>query len=305
MIRPSGCGMVIYHCAKVIFTSSIGLGQCSTVFNAEMWALAHASLKVNWILDTHTTIQTVKFSSDSTSLLKMIFNQSAHPAQQCSLLFRNNIVNLLSQMPNLMINVAWSPRHTDIIRNKTADKAAKVGVVLESLTQSHSKMVCKMCMQTIWSMEWHQDKMRWLLSNTPSSFKLVDVNPPEISPNNVFCSTPCELFGRLTQTLTSHGYTGEFYQQFGPSETAWCRRTAPEIQHDLESREHTLHKCDHYAYHRPILKNQPTSALFGSKSGIENLIEFLHKSSAFTKMGQPCLSPILHSFKKPGDPKPP
>jgi len=31
---------------------------------------------------------------------------------------------------------------------------------------------------------------------------------------------------------------------------------------------------------RQGLKNQPTSALFGSKSGIENLIAFLHKSGA-------------------------
>ena len=306
--KQSGYGVVIYHCVKPIFTSSISLGQCSTVFNAEMWALAHASSKVNRILDAQTTIRTVKFYSDSTSSLKMVFNPSAHPAQQCSLLFRNNVVNLLSRMPDLVINVAWSPGHTDIIGNKAADKAAKAGVVLESLidpTQSHSKMACKMRAQTMWTMEWHQDKAKRLRTNTPSSFELADVNPPKISPNDTFRSTPRELFGRLTQTLTGHGYTGEFYKRFVPSETTWCRCTDPEIQHVFETREHILHECDRYAYHRPILKNQPTSALFGSKSGIKNLITFMHKSSAFTKTGQPRPSPIPRSLKKPHDPKPP
>jgi len=174
-------GVVIYHCTKPIFTFSIGLGRSSTVFDAEIYALAHASSKVNRILDSHTTIRTVKFYSDSTSSLKVIFNPSIHPAQQCSLLFRTNIVGLLDRMPDLVVNVAWSPGHTDIIGNEAADKAAKAGVKLPSMidpTQSYSKMACKLRAQTMWSLEWHQDKMKRLLSNSPSGFELADVNPP-------------------------------------------------------------------------------------------------------------------------------
>ena len=304
----SGYGVVIYHCAKPIFTYSIGLGESSTVFDAEMYALAHAGSKVKRILDTHTTVRTVKFYSDSTSSLKVIFDPSIHPAQQCSLLFRTNIVDLLDRMPDLVVNVAWSPGHTDIIGNDAADKAAKAGVKLPSMidpTQSHAKMACKMRAQTMWSLDWHRDKMKRLLSNTPSGFELADVNPPKISPNDTFRSTPRELFGRLTQTLTGHGYTGEFYQRFVPDETAWCRCTDPDIQHVLESREHILHECDRYAYHRPILRNQPTSTLFGSESGIQRLITFMHKSGAFTKNGQPRLIPALRFLKKPRDHKPP
>ena len=147
--------------------------------------------------------------------------------------------------------------------------------------------------------------MKRLLSNAPLGFELADINPPKISPSDTFRSTPCELFSQLTQTLSGHGYTGEYYQRFVPSETAWCRCTDSDIQHVLESREQILHECDRYAYHRPILKNQPTSALFGSKSGVQSLIKFLHKSRAFTKSGQPRPPPVLHLLKKPHNPKPP
>ena len=111
-------------------------------------------------------------------------------------------------------------------------------------TQSYSKMACKLHAQDMWSLEWHRDKMKRLLSNAPSGFELADINPPKLSPNDTFRSTPRELFGRLTQTLSGHGYTGEYYQRFVPSETAWCRCTDSDIQHILESREHILHECD-------------------------------------------------------------
>jgi len=45
-------------------------------------------------------------------------------------------------------------------------------------TQSYLKMVCKMRAQTMWSIEWHQDRAKLLLVNTPSSFELADVKPP-------------------------------------------------------------------------------------------------------------------------------
>ena len=300
--------LLMYHCTKPIASFSIGLGHYSTVFDAEMFALAHASSKVKKLLDTHTVINRVKFYSDSTSSLKVIFEPSAHPAQQCSLLFRSNIIDLLSRIPNLEIDVGWSPGHTDIIGNETADRAAKAGVRLPSLifqTHSYAGMSSKMRAQTRWRKEWREDKAKRLIGNTPSTFELADVQPPRISPNDFFRSTPRELFGRLTQTLTGHGYTGEYYRRFVPSETAWCRCTDTEIQHVLETREHVLHECDRYAHHRPLLENRPTSLLFGSKSGITSLILFMRKSGAFTKSGHPRPDPIIRFGKKPRDRKPP
>ena len=43
-------------------------------------------------------------------------------------------------------------------------------------------------------------------------------------PSDVFKSTTRELFGRLTQTLTGHGYTGEHYQHMQiPDMELWCK----------------------------------------------------------------------------------
>ena len=159
--------------------------------------------------------------------------------------------------------------------------------------------------QTKWIAEWHQDKLKHLQSSNPLGFGLADVNTPKISPGNTFRSTPRELFGWLNQTLTGHGYTGKIFQRFVPSETPWCRCTNPEGCQILETREHILHECDQFAYHRPILQNRPTSVLFGTETGIQTLIRFMRKSGAFTKTGQPRPDPILHFLKKPRDPKPP
>ena len=190
--------------------------------------------KVKKILDAHTIINRVKFYSDSTSSLKVIFEPSTHLAQQYSLLFRSNIIDLLSRMPNLEVGVGWSPGHMDIIRNETADRAAKAGVRLPSLifrTHSYAGMSAKMRAQTHWRKEWSEDKAKRLISNIPSAFEPADVQPPRISPNDFFHHTPRELLGRPAQTLTGHGYIGEYYRHFVPSGTAWCRCADTEIQH--------------------------------------------------------------------------
>jgi hypothetical protein len=215
-------------------------------------------------------------------------------------------------MPDLKIDMRWSLGHTDIIGGEVADKAAKAGVRLPSLifrTHSYTGMSSKMRAQTRWREEWSEEKVKRLIGNTPSGFELADVHPPKISPNEYFRPTPQELFGRLTQTLTGHGYTGDYYRRFVPSETAWCRRTDTEIQHILKTRDHillmALHKCDRYAHQRPLLENRPTSLLFSSRSGVLSLVLFMRKSGAFTKLGHPHPDPVIHFAKKPRDPKPP
>lgn len=37
-----------------------------------------------------------------------------------------------------------------------------------------------------------------------------------------FKSTPHEIFGRITQILTGHGYTGEYYKRMHLEESPWC-----------------------------------------------------------------------------------
>ena len=93
-------------------------------------------------------------------------------------------------------------------------------------------MASKMRAQTVWSLEWHRDNKERLRSNTPSGFELADINPHKSSPKDTFRSTP--RFGRLHQTLAGHGYTGEFYQLFVPTESTWCRCTDPEKTYNFD-----------------------------------------------------------------------
>jgi hypothetical protein len=117
-------------------------------------------------------------------------------------------------------------------------------------------------------------------------------------PNDVFKTTGRELFGRLTQASTGHGYLGEYYQCFVPDETPWCFCTDEVYHPTLQTRKHIIFECDHYAQHRPLIKNRPLEVLLGTKEGVLDFLTFLRKSGAFTKTGWPRPEP-------PEPPEPP
>ncbi|KAH6866136.1 hypothetical protein BKA70DRAFT_1072889, partial [Coprinopsis sp. MPI-PUGE-AT-0042] len=52
-----------------------------------------------------------------------------------------------------------------------------------------------------------------------------------------------ELFGRVVQTRTGHGYTGEFRRRFFPNESFMC----PCGDGSVETREHILTACNRYS----------------------------------------------------------
>jgi len=128
--------------------------------------------------------------------------------------------------------------------------------------------------------------------NTPktSGFALADVVPPSIAPNAIFRSTPRELFGRVVQTLTGHGFTGEYYQRFVPTESPWCACSDEVTDPTLQTRQHIiLCECPRYEAYRNILRrNHPDlhahnfslRHLFDPRNGLPDLILFMHRSGA-------------------------
>jgi len=128
------------------------------------------------------------------------------------------------------------------------------------------------------------------------SFTLADVVPLSIAPNAIFRSTLRELFGRAVQTLTGHGFTGEYYQRFVPTESPWCSCSDEVTDPILQTRQHIICECPRYeAFRNIIRKNHPNvhadnfslRPLFDPRSGLPDLIQFMRKSGAFTKSGAP------------------
>jgi ribonuclease HI len=295
--KRSGYGVVIYHCAKPIFTLSLGLGEEAEVYDAEMFALAHAAHKVKMIMDRRTTIRRVHFYSDNTSALHTIFDPSPHPSQLCSLLFRSCVIKILRDFPDAAISLQWSPGHSGVIGNEKADRAAKRGTSqppVAGCTYAHLKSRSKVKCQDEWREEWREKSAE----SASSGFAVADKRPPTVVPNAVFKTTGRELFGRLTQASTGHGYLGEYYQRFVPDETPWCFCTDEVFHPTLQTRKHIIFECDRYAQHRPLIKNRPLEVLLGTKEGVLDFLTFLRKSGAFTKTGWPRPEP-------PEPPEPP
>ncbi|KAK0212341.1 hypothetical protein DFS33DRAFT_1247902, partial [Desarmillaria ectypa] len=84
---------------------------------------------------------------------------------------------------------------------------------------------------------------------------------------------------------TGHGYIGEYYAQFVPSENVDC--PCGEL---FQTREHIIHECPLYEMQRGILRNVSRTLylpdILGTKEGIAALGEFIENSGAFTRSGE-------------------
>ncbi|KII85959.1 hypothetical protein PLICRDRAFT_72046, partial [Plicaturopsis crispa FD-325 SS-3] len=86
---------------------------------------------------------------------------------------------------------------------------------------------------------------------------------------------------------TGHAFIGEYYAKFVPTEDVSCQCEEGVFQ----TRYHILTECPRYDEYRHIL-TQASPTLFlpdilGTDEGILALAQFLEKSGAFTKTGNP------------------
>ena len=172
------------------------------------------------------------------------------------------------------------------IGNEEADTLAKHKPLTRDSTYSRLMHHARMRAQLLWRRQWAEN------SPKAGSFALADTVPPLIAPNAIFRSTPHELFGRVVQTLTGQGYTGEYYQRFKfvPTESPWCSCSDEVTDPILQTRQLRLP-----SYRNILRKNHPNlhvnnyslHHLFDPRNGLPNLIQFIHRSGAFTKSGAP------------------
>jgi hypothetical protein len=121
--------------------------------------------------------------------------------------------------------------------------------------------------------------------------------PPTIKPNKVFAqlNDEPELFGRLTQVRTMHGYNPDYVRRFKLDRDENCACGPVEFRDAEHVREHVFFQCDEYLqYRRGIFKIchiYDPGRIFGTTKGLFATVDFLRSSGAFTSSGAPYVPP--------------
>ena len=127
MSQGSGYGIAAFYLGKRVFSLSIPFALHASNFDAEMYALAHASDFVRRKVYNHSSITEVQFYCDTSSALESIFDPSPHPAQDASILFRVNIYSILTRFQDVKITLTWTPGHKGTKGMDLVDRLAKKG----------------------------------------------------------------------------------------------------------------------------------------------------------------------------------
>lgn len=194
----------------------------------------------------------------------------------------------MNRTPDHTVEISWPPGHKDIIGNEHADGLAKEAAERWSqdyVSLTHAKRTTKNRLEKDWS-----QYCNWRFGSRQA---------PTAKPREPFRQAPRALFGRLVQCRTGHGFTGEYYSKFVPSEATSCAACRLGIQ----TRLHILTGYPLYDAHRHILVNAVPSLylpdILGTDKGFDATINFLRKSGAFTKTGEPKTPSKRGCFPRP------
>ncbi|KAG2037848.1 hypothetical protein BDR03DRAFT_956343 [Suillus americanus] len=95
-------------------------------------------------------------------------------------------------------------------------------------------------------------------------FTLTNRLPPTLKPRKHFTSTPRKVCGHLIQCRTGHGYLGEYYVSFVPTEPTSCLCGDPR-----PTREHILRDCPLFTqlYLREVSHDIILNEILGTEKG--------------------------------------
>jgi hypothetical protein len=193
------------------------------------------------------------------------------------------------------VTLRWTPGHQGFEINEIADKMARKGCAIPAdiLPETLSYHAEKRSKSTL--KKWREQTKLFPFSAT---FDETVTFPPTVKPNEIFkqLANEPEVFGRLTQIRTMHGYNPSYFHRFNiPHDPVCsCNHQIPPVP-ATRFRDHILHSCESYKEHRKILtevhRDHSPTVLLGSKKGLLAMAKFLKVSGAFTSNGLPYKPP--------------
>ncbi|KAL1746729.1 hypothetical protein HDZ31DRAFT_6796, partial [Schizophyllum fasciatum] len=94
---------------------------------------------------------------------------------------------------------------------------------------------------------------------------------------------PRHVHTRIIQTILGHGFRGDYYARFVPTESPTC----PCGNAPIQTRDHVLAECSLYEHGRHHLRGAAptlsTPTILGTRAGLDALAKFISTTNAFAK----------------------
>lgn len=276
-----GAGFAIEQAGREIDSGRIGLGRKAEVFDTEMLALAMGARK-SCAAAVRSQCNSITFFSDNIAAVQRICDLSSHAGQFASIIFRKAIDDFLRADPSRRVDIPWIPGHSGIIGNDRADAlvnqaVCRLSINLFSRSITWSKARATRRAARSWRIHWgNAHKSHYAVEHlrSPPSLKLSPFHKDPRVSRAVHC--------RLIQVILGHGFFGEYYAHFVPTEDIDCPCGEP-----VQTLRHVLYDCPlHNEARAPMYEvSGPLhpSRLFGTVPGLRAIASFLESSSAFRK----------------------
>ena len=263
--RRVGAAAVGYIGQDEVFTAQLGLGGRAEVYDAELTGLLIGLHRAQALCLNNPAVNHIILYSDNTSALSTICDPKPRKGQLLCYNFYKKAIKWLDQSTNHRITLAWCPGHSDIRGNERADKLAKAATEQPGTSDTTTTYMLRRTRERTteaWTKAW---------KNHPQQGRYAQANriPPSLRPTPHFenLRDKRELFGRLIQCRTGHGYLGDFYMKADTKLNPACPCGEP-----YQTHTHILRDCCLYRDHCHILeKISPfiyPSDILGTHEGI-------------------------------------
>ncbi|KAF8623926.1 hypothetical protein AX17_007254 [Amanita inopinata Kibby_2008] len=235
--RCSGAGYTILLLGQNIKQGKWGLGRRAGIYDAELLAMAGGMGAAAELARSNPQISLILIVADNQSAVKSLPDKTDHPGQLFSILFRKHADALLTDHPDTRIELTWAPGHRGIPGNEAADTLAKDAVSLKGVIHStlswaaeHAKQKTTKAWRSLWNAKPHANLAATAIQLPPS---------PKLLPFHRDFGGPRHIHTRIIQVILGHGFFGQYYSRFVPSEDPACHCGTANIQ----TRDHILTEC--------------------------------------------------------------
>ncbi|KAL0949789.1 hypothetical protein HGRIS_009827 [Hohenbuehelia grisea] len=270
----------MYHLGEEISHRCLGLGPKADNYDGEMFALANAAKNLADTLETFPSITLIRLFADNTPAIDSIYETNPHPAQSASIIFRKHIDAALTAHATLRITLNWSPGHAGIKGNERADFRQN-----RNHPPTHDQLDTQLGPARSQIAGYARVGPPLGQPAARNQAAPPHAYPPSTRPNKFICEFTGSraLFSRTMQVVTGHGFSGEYYSRFVPTEPTAC----PCGEADPQTREHILIDCPRHEHAQGALRAASSDLsmdfLFGTMKGLTAVANFLHRCSAFRK----------------------